>query len=284
MKISFSTLACPDWSLAQVLETAASCGYGGIELRFLEGEGSLWKLAAFRGTGLRESCKQIAESGIAISCLDTSCRFDSPLESERHRWIEEGFRMVELAVALGAPGIRVFGDRIQPGNTRDATRAWIIDSVNILAGKIGDGEVRLWLETHGDFSCADDVRIILDECPGIGLVWDPVSSFTECGERPSKSGFALKSAIRHVHIKDVRNTGTWSPALIGEGEFPVAEMHNVLHEISYQDFVSFEWEKKWHPEIESPDLAIPHFANWFRKEWESLGTRTGNRTGSGVHK
>src|SRR5262249_23474512 len=136
MKTSFSTLACPQWSLEQVLAIATRCRYEGIELRFLEGEDSLWKLPAFQGAGLRESCRRIAESGLVISCLDTSCRFDSPAESERQRWIDEGLRMAELAAAFDAPGIRVFGDRIQSGNTREATRAWIVDSMNVLTERI----------------------------------------------------------------------------------------------------------------------------------------------------
>ena len=52
MRICFSTLACPNWTLPQVLEIATASGYQGIELRFLEGEDSLWKLSAFQGTGL----------------------------------------------------------------------------------------------------------------------------------------------------------------------------------------------------------------------------------------
>ena len=46
----FSTLACPTWTLSQVIEIAVSSGYDGVELRFLEGEDSLWKLPAFQGS------------------------------------------------------------------------------------------------------------------------------------------------------------------------------------------------------------------------------------------
>jgi sugar phosphate isomerase/epimerase len=56
--------------------------------------------------------------------------------------------------------------------------------------------------------------------------------------------------------------------LTGEGQFPLAEIRRVLETINYNGFLSFEWEKKWHPEIEVPEIAIPHFANWFRDEWE----------------
>jgi len=45
MRICFSTLACPTWTLSQVIEIAASSGYQGIELRFLE-------IAGFSGPGV----------------------------------------------------------------------------------------------------------------------------------------------------------------------------------------------------------------------------------------
>lgn len=118
MKISFSTLACPEWKMPEIIKMAGDTGYDGIELRFIEGEDSLWKLAAFSGTGLAETRRFLADSGLKISCVDTSCRFHSPDAAERARWIEEGERMAALASELGAPGIRVFGDTIQRGQNR----------------------------------------------------------------------------------------------------------------------------------------------------------------------
>ena len=271
MKISFSTLGCPDWTLSQALDIGVRAGYNGVELRFLEGEASLWKLPSFHGTGLQETRETIADSGLAVCCVDTSCRFDSPQKSERERWIDEGVRMAELAAELHSPGIRVFGDRIDSVSTRAATQGWLVDSLNTLIENIKKSGVSVWLETHGDFSSASQVQSILSACPGLGLVWDSASAFIECGERPLEHGLALQSAICHVHIKDLRKmSNKWLPVLTGEGQFPIAEIRAVLDAISYNGFVSFEWEKKWHPEIESPEIAIPHFANWFRGEWENL--------------
>ena len=271
MKISFSTLGCPDWTLSQALDIGVRAGYNGVELRFLEGEASLWKLPSFQGTGLKETRATIADSGLVVCCLDTSCRFDSPQKSERERWIDEGVRMAELAAELHSPGIRVFGDRINSVSTRAATQGWLVDSLNTLLENTKQSGVSVWLETHGDFSSASQVQSLLSACPGLGLVWDSASAFIECGERPLEHGLALQSAICHVHIKDLRKmSNKWLPVLTGEGQFPIAEIRAVLDAISYNAFVSFEWEKKWHPEIESPETAIPHFANWFRGEWENL--------------
>jgi sugar phosphate isomerase/epimerase len=136
VKISFSTLACPDWTLTQAIDIACASGYDGIELRFVENQDSLWKLPVFRAPELANTQQQLKDSGLMISCVDTSCRFHFPDPQERARWIEEGERMADLAAALNAPGIRVFGDTIQPGADRDSTRSWIAESMRHLAENI----------------------------------------------------------------------------------------------------------------------------------------------------
>ena len=179
--------------------------------------------------------------------------------------------MAELAAQLGAPAIRVFGDRIQPGASRQSTVHWISESLNVLAKKIHDSGMQIWLETHGDFASASDVQIILSNCPEIQIVWDPACAFIERGERPLDQGLALQRWIRHVHIKDLRNeNGSYIPVLTGNGEFPLAEIQRATDIIGYTGFLSFEWEKKWHASIEPADISIPHFAKWFRTEWKTL--------------
>ena len=37
MKYAFTTLACPAWSIEQVVEAATTLGYDGVELRLLDG-------------------------------------------------------------------------------------------------------------------------------------------------------------------------------------------------------------------------------------------------------
>jgi sugar phosphate isomerase/epimerase len=45
--------------------------------------------------------------------------------------------------------------------------------------------------------------------------------------------------------------------LLGQGEVPVREMLGLLTANGYQGWISVEWEKHWHPEIEDPELALP---------------------------
>jgi sugar phosphate isomerase/epimerase len=73
-----------------------------------------------------------------------------------------------------------------------------------------------------------------------------------------------------MHIKDLlQKQSGWQPVLTGEGTFPLSEVRSALCQIAYNGFVSFEWEKKWHPEIPDASIALPHFARWFRENWAS---------------
>ena len=268
MKTSFSTLACPTWTLPQVIEIAVSSGYDGVELRFLEGEDSLWKLPAFQGPALAAAKRMISDNGQSITCVGTSCRFHSPDRSERDRWLEEGKRMAELSAALGSPGIRVFGDKIQPGADRNSTRDWIAEGVRSLAEETKENGVEVWLETHGDFASSAETMRLIEQAdrPNIGVVWDPANCFTDGKECPSEAAHAFGTALRHVHLRDLTShNGVWEPVPTGSGKFPLREILAQLKAVGYDRFVSFEWEKKWRPELAEPEVAIPQFAQWFRQ-------------------
>ena len=270
MKISFSTLACPDWTMPQIMEIAANAGYDGIELRFVEGEDSLWKLAAFSGTQIAATRRALTDHGPMIACVDTSCRFHSPDAKQREAAIVEGERMSDLAAELGAPGIRVFGDTIQPGANRDSTRSWIAESIRTLADRTAQKGVRVWLETHGDFVAAGETAAILRECdsPAVGVVWDPVNSLIATGESLAEGAALLGSAIHHVHVKDFQHSADGVRyVLTGEGVFPWDDLSHTLKQLHYDRFLSFEWEKKWHPELEDAAIAVPHFAKRFREAY-----------------
>lgn len=268
-RFAFSTLACPRWNAAEIIAAAARWGYAGIEFRVVAGETDLWKLPAFHGAGLLETRRALNDAGLALPCLDTSAQFHFPDPEERRRNLDLALRMAELAAALGAPAIRVFGDRVQPGRTHDETAAWIAESLLTLEAKLSG--VAVWLETHGDFARTSDLAAILSRTGDrIPLIWDPANALLEFGEAPGEGGAALSGRIRHVHLKDFRrNKDGWEFALPGEGEMPFGELHSVLQQQNYDGFFSFEWEKHWHPALAEPEVSLPHFAQWFRNNWST---------------
>ena len=248
---------------------AVRCGYDGLELRFLEGEDSLWKLASFQASALTATKTLLRESGLTVACVGTSCRFHFPSGSERQQWVDEGKRMAELAAQLGSPGIRVFGDKIQPGASRDETRRWIAEGISHLAEQTKSSGVGVWLESHGDFASSAETLRILHDAGGshLGVVWDIANAFTDGGEDPVPAAKNFGDALRHVHLRDLDcSSGKWNPVLTGTGKFPLREIVAQLRRLNYGGFCSFEWEKKWLPELAEPEIAIPQFATWFREQ------------------
>lgn len=267
MKTSFSTLACPDWSLVEILGAAAKYGYDGVELRVVSREIDLWNLPEFRPSSLSATRTMVEDLGLVVAAVGSSACFHSSDAQERERNMTSALCMAEIASGLGAPAIRVFGDRVQPGNDRELTVAWIVESLVELADKLEPSNVQVWLETHGDFARAADVSEILARVgtKQIGIIWDPANAFQSCDEGPLISPL-MSSCIRHVHLKDLsRNSdGVSRYALTGEGTFPLDKMFETLAEIKFRGFVSFEWEKLWHPELADPEAALPHFINWWK--------------------
>ena len=277
MKISFSTLACPSWSIQTVIEQAHALGYDGIELRFIENSDRLWELPALQGDGLKETRNRLASAGLIIPCVDTSCFFHYTEGSQRRQSLEMGERMVELAAALNVPGIRIFGDRVQPGADLASTAAWVADGLNQLAEFARGAGVEVWLESHGNFAQAAAIMSVLRaaNCTNSGVIWDPLNAYSEFAEELDEGWRLLAGVVRHIHIKDARRIEgakpdqPWEPALLGEGDFPARELVTLLRENDYQRFVSFEWEKRWHPQIPDPEIALPHFIRWMRASLEA---------------
>jgi sugar phosphate isomerase/epimerase len=268
MRTSFSTLACPDWTLPEILRAAAAYGYDGVELRVVSRRLELWNLPEFKPNSLAATRSAIADHGLVIPSIGSSVCFHSPDEQERNRNLDLALRMAEVAAGLGSPSIRVFGDRIQPGCGRRQTAAWIADSLLQLAGRLKSSGVEVWLETHGDFASAADVCEIFEQLngsPEIGMIWDPANAFEQSKETPLIDP-QMSSRIRHAHLKDfIRDAqGRTSYVLTGQGEFPIDTMLASLAAIDFEGFVSFEWEKHWHPELAVPEIALPHFIHWWK--------------------
>jgi sugar phosphate isomerase/epimerase len=102
----------------------------------------------------------------------------------------------------------------------------------------------------------------------VGLVWDFFNMWSITKESPAQMYASMKKYIFHTHIKDAILTEKGETyTLLGEGNSPVKEALHALKAGGYQGYYSFEWEKLWHPEIQEPEIAIPHFAKNFTKLW-----------------
>jgi sugar phosphate isomerase/epimerase len=262
-RIAFSTLGCPAWSWKTILETADRLGYGGIELRGVAGEMDLPKVPELQGTRLAGTKKDLAALGIVISDLGASAHMHEKEKAAREKQLDEGRRFIDLAQALGVPYVRMFGDRIPPDEPKEEVMKRVVEGFQQMAAYARPAGVTVIIESHGDFTHSGDLEEILTRVgsPQFALLWDAHHTFVAGKERPADTYAKLGKWIRHTHLKDSKPEGTDRRyVLLGSGEVPVKEQVTVLAKAGYQGYYCLEWEKKWHPEIEEPEVAFPQYA------------------------
>ena len=262
MKLAFSTLGCPHWGLERVAQAARAYGYQAVELRAIDGDLDLLKRPEFQTSAIETTRRWMEDQSLTICCVDSSCTFDSRDAHERSEQIEVALRHAELAAALGASLIRIFPDKIQTGATRTETRDNIAACLRTVAERAPDG-VRVGLETHGDFARAQAASEIIRfaDHPNAVLIWDIANSLA-AGDSIEEAASEVAPHLVHVHLRDgraVEGQEHWLPVLAGRGAVSFNDSVNALRDLQYDGFVSFEWEKYWHPEIEEPEVALPDF-------------------------
>lgn len=276
LPLAFSTLGCPKWEWKTVLDSAAANGYSGIELRGLAGEMDLTKRPEFSASGIKTSLKDLAALDLKITDLGASTRLHETDAARRAAQFDEARRFIDLAHRLKAPYIRVFGDKVPPGEAREATTARVIAGMRELGEYARGSGVVVLIESHGDFADSASLLKILkgSEMPTTGLLWDAHHTWVLGKEDPAETWKNLSRYVRHTHLKDSRPQEKGVKyVLTGTGVVPVRETVRVLVGGGYRGFYCFEWEKAWHPEIEDPEIAIPHYARVMREYLAAAGVK-----------
>lgn len=278
LPLAFSTLACPGWAWKRILGEAERLGYAAIELRGLQGDLDLPARPEFSGTRLRESRDQLADAGLEAVALGASAEMHEPDPGQRAAHLDEGRRFIDLAHALRARYVRVFGDRFVPGEAHAATIDRIAAGLRVLGEHARGSGVLLLLESHGDFVRSPLLLEVLRAAAGppeVALLWDAHHTFVSGMEAPGETLRALGRLVRHVHLKDSRpERHGVRYHLTGEGTVPVRETVRVLAAGGYDGLFCFEWEKTWHPEIAAPEIALPHYARVMGSYLAEAGVRT----------
>jgi sugar phosphate isomerase/epimerase len=299
LKISFSTLACPDWTWHDVLKFGSQFGYDGVEIRLLSRETDLLKIEDLQPGQWRNRQRELGNTGFRVAGLASSVRFDAPVASDRAEQIEIGRRYVDLCVALGGEFIRVFGDVLPATGdpARTSTIQQIADGLAELGEIAAPAGIQILLETHGDFSasppCVDVMQ--LANHPFVGLVWDTHHPWRFHGEPLAESWEKLRPWTRHTHWKDSvtlprKDSAEMSAAeqaasqlmaghqhadyvLFRGGEFPAIECMWLLLQSGYTGWHSLEWEKMWHPELMDPEIALPLFPPKLRELEQAVSSK-----------
>ncbi|WP_291764881.1 sugar phosphate isomerase/epimerase family protein [Caldivirga sp. UBA161] len=261
MKLAFTSLAYPELTLSEVLERVRRFGFDGLELRVAEDGQHLKPIYPVP----RQELELIKSSGVKLSNLSGYASFAMPNDQERARNEELLRVLILIARELEAPGVRVYGGRVTDDVDKAAER--IITSLNRVVKFAEDNGVAIMMETHDDWVKASNLRKLLrglDE--GVGILLD-FANVVAAGEDLDNVLELVKGRVKHVHVKNfklvngkIRYTIPDDPA----GLVPIRKVVDYLRGIGFQGYLSVEWEKKWHPELEPGDEILPKYLSYLR--------------------
>lgn len=265
MKLAFTTLGCPRWDMATIISHAVEYGFDAIDFRGYLGDMAVYNMPLFTSQAAA-TARRISDAGLHVSCFSTSARVAAqPAEA-----VEEVQRYLPLCRAFGVGMLRVFGGAIG-AVPRDQARDGAVRALQTLAPLAEQAGVTLVVETHDDWVRCRDLAAVIEQAnsPRVAVLWDVHHPCRMVEEQPAQTWAALGKWIRNTHWKDSRlvnpATREYQLCLTGQGDIPLAAIYNVLKAGGYDGYLTLEWEKMWHPQIEEPETAFPQFAQFMRK-------------------
>jgi sugar phosphate isomerase/epimerase len=256
--ITFSTLACPSWSIETVIAKASEFGYGGIEWRGGPQGHVNPATPTPQKVALRQMC---SDAGLMVLAVTAYTSFISSSAQERQANVDEVRRYADLAVELGADYVRVFLGELPEGAKPDASvYENIAGCLNVASEHAWSIGVRIAIEPHDNFARSSAVAPILNRTQSHSaphVIWDIGNAFA-AREEPLEGFELLKDRLAYVQIKDGKGRGTeWQLCPLGQGDVPMGRAFELLSANGYEGALSVEWEYAWHPELDSPEIALP---------------------------
>jgi sugar phosphate isomerase/epimerase len=256
MKIAYSTLAFPGEETGAVLEKGASWGYQGVEIRLVDGQIVGTDFAEERAKQIGRAARRL---GLAVVALDTSL---AVLVGDAEVTAQEMARYLQLARAFSAPLVRVFGGEVSDPAGPKSAFGRARRAFEALGDMPVDMGVAFGLETHDSLARSALLAELIEPLDPdvVGAVWDSHHPH-RMGESPSEVLANLRGRIRLLQVKDALRDATdpsgWKLVALGEGEVPVQEILGLVARAGGVQWVSLEWERHWHPEIDPADLTLP---------------------------
>lgn len=209
----------------------------------------------------------LRKNGVKLAGFGTSAAFHN--EERAKSGVEESKKAVDVCVTAGIPAIWVFGDQIPDKDNAAATVAKVSECIAEVCRYAEGKGVDVLLEVHGDFNTIETVGAVIEACKEhacFGILWDVEHSDRAYADNWESFYQVIRPYVRHIHMKDhVRNAdGTFTLCLPGEGDIPMGPITKALEKDGFDGYYSLEWEKKWHPELPDPDVALPVYRKLMR--------------------
>lgn len=250
MKIAFSTVACPEWTLERVAAAAREAGYLGVELRGF-GDGS----RAFASDPFLIDAMKVRrvldQVGVRVASLATGVRYDAPINPpmvghflvDQEASVHAAKRAVDVAAAIEAPFVRVFGFEIQGADRPANALERIAQRLYHTCDHARTTGVQVALENGGSFARASDLASMIDRVKHT-LMRGAYSIQTGAlaGDDPAEAVAMLGERLTIVKVRPYVNG---APAAVDANDPLIARTFARLREIGYTGWVVYELDRAW---------------------------------------
>ncbi len=262
MKISFSTLACPDFEWSDIYSMAKDFHFDGIEIRGLGNDIFSVKAKPFSDAQLPKTVEKLKSLGLEIPCLSSGACLK--FADKQEETTAEITAYAKLASLLGTSYIRILAD-LEPQPVDEVDDDAIAEFLKKLVPVAEEYNVTLLVETNGVYCDTKRLKALLDKVGSrkVAALWDMHHPYRFKGETPAETVENLGDYIKYTHVKDsVNNNGVIEYKLMGEGDMPLKECFEALRSVSYMGYVSLEWVKRWANNLCDAGVVIPHYASY----------------------
>jgi sugar phosphate isomerase/epimerase len=275
MKTSFSTLGCPEWDLDEICRRGEEYGFDGVDFRGYLDTLDITTLDQFTKKA-EATRRQLIEAGLQVSGISSSIRLCEP--GQRQQILAEAQRTIEMAFNLGTLNVRIFGGGDLTLHSRTDLVEIGSECFSDILGLEGAAKIDWLLETHDLWVHSVDCRLMVEKIgqKNFGILWDIGNTPYEAGEAPTETINEIGSWVRYTHVKDIlydpthplAMQGGWRYVLPGQGQVPLNQAVQALRRQGYDGWLTFEHEKRWHPELPAPEEAFPAYIHWVRSNFE----------------
>ncbi len=264
---SFSTLGSPNLSWEETLNFAQQHNFDGVELRCLDGNVLAPSSLPSLLPAAESFSSELTKRGLQFQMLGTSVKLLNRTPDE----LADLRELARYADATGCPWLRIFDG----GSANEPLTDQVLAETSTFLNeweKLRETErirCQVAVETHDAFASMSQTAHAIEQLPSFHILWDTHHTW-RFGEKLSDYYDVVRDRTVHYHLKDsVDRPSKRKPFTYvcpGTGEFPWAELKEILQSAPPQGFLSFEWEKHWNPELAPIDEVAGDFhrmtENW----------------------
>jgi sugar phosphate isomerase/epimerase len=217
-------MVAADWDVPTILKVCRNVGLTDVELRTTHKHGVEPSLGKPQRQEVR---KQLADSGVRLWGLGTTCEFQSPDPSVVRKNIDTCRQFIDLARDVGAAGVKVRPNGLPKEVPAEKTLEQIGKALDPCGQAAGDAGVEVWVEVHGGGTQKpSNMKAIMEHCgrPNVGVTWNSNADDVVNGS-VAESFALLKPWVKSCHINEIYKDG--------QGRYPYRELFRLFRESGY---------------------------------------------------